>query len=212
MSAKIVGLLFWLLIGGLAAASAYWQATHPPQPPVMSEATKRPLELPAVTPMQPFRLLLPAQYAEINARPLFIATRRPEPPPPPEEEPPPKPPTTPEQKLMLLGIVISPGMQAALLRPEEPNAKTAQIKLGETVGEWQLEAIFPNRVVVRKGQETQELMLTRLKKSPGPRGGRAGVKPVQGMTPPPAQMPVVVPSNMPPPPMASPPAPQIQGE
>jgi len=165
-----------------------------------------------VIPMQPFRLLLPAQYAEINARPLFIATRRPEPPPPPEEEPPPKPPATPEQKLMLLGIVISPGMQAALLRPEELNAKTAQIKLGETVGEWQLEAIFPNRVVVRKGQETQELMLTRLKKSPGPRGGRAGVKPVQGAAPPPAQMPVVVPSNEPPPSMVPPPAPQVQGE
>ncbi|MCK7491830.1 MAG: hypothetical protein MZW92_09330 [Comamonadaceae bacterium] len=96
----------------------------------------------------------------------------------------------PEQKLMLLGVIIAPGMKAALLRPEEPNAKTARIKLGETVGEWRLEAIFPNRVVVRKGQVTQELALVRPNKPAGPRAGRTGAKQGQDKVPP-ANVPVV---------------------
>jgi len=209
VSARTVGLLLWLLIAGLAAATVFWQVTHPPRPPAKVNATKRPPELPAVTPARRFQLPPLDQYGEIVAHPLFIATRRPEPPPPPEEAPPEKPVATPGQKLMLLGVIIAPDMKAALLRPEEPNAKTARIKLGETVGEWRLEAIFPNRVVVRKGQVTQELALVRPKKPAGPRAGRTGAKQGQDKVPPanvpvvpqPAELPqsVIVPTLPPPP-------------
>lgn len=179
MSAKTAGILFWLLIAALAGAAIYWQLRHPPRLPITHQATKRPLELPAVTPAQPFRLPVRQLYGDIINRPLFIPARRPEPPPPPEEAQAPKLPPVPEQKFMLLGILIAPGLQAALLRPQEPNAKTVRVKRGELLGEWRLEAIFPNRVILRKDQITQELPLTRLKKPGGVRGARAVARPPQ---------------------------------
>ena len=194
MSARAAGLLWWLAIGGLAAAALFWQLRHPPRlPPSVAGAAARLPELPAVTPLEPFQLSPLIQYEETVARPLFIAARRPEPPPPADEVPPPppeKPPAGPEQKFLLLGVMITPQTMVALLRPEEPNAKTARIKPGEMVGEWRLETVFPNRVVLRKGDVTQELALTRPKKPTGPR--RAGAKPAQNPGPP-ASGPIVTP-------------------
>lgn len=212
MSARAASLLLWLLAGGLAAAAVFWQLTHPPRPPSTAAATKRPPDLPAVAPTAQFRLSPPDQYSEVVARPLFIATRRPEPPPPPEEAPPEKPAVKAEQKLTLLGVVIAPNIKVALLRPEEANAKTVRIKLGETVGEWQLEAIYPDRVVVRNGQSTQELALVRPRKPAGPRAGRAGAKsPGQGVVPPPAGVPVAPQPDALPPSVISPPPQQDDG-
>jgi len=212
MSARAASLLLWLLAGGLAAAIVFWQLTHPPRPPSTAAATKRPPDLPAVAPTARFRLSPPDQYGEVIARPLFVAARRPEPPPPPEEAPPEKPVVKAEQKLTLLGVVIAPNIKVALLRPEEANAKTVQIRLGETVGEWQLEAIYPNRVVVRKGESTQELVLVRPKQPAAPRAGRAGAKPpTQGagaIPPPPAGTPPVSQPDALPPAMVVPPPPQ----
>lgn len=206
VSAKTVGLLLWLSVGGLAVATVYWQVAHPPQPPASGDAAKRPPELPAVVPVQPFQLPPLDEYGEVVARPLFIATRRPEPP-VPEEAPPESPAPAPEKGPMLLGVVIAPDLKAALLRPEEPNAKTARVKLGEMVGEWRLEAVFPNRVVVRKGGVTQELALARPKKPTRPQAGRAGAQhQTQDVIPPPAGIPGVPqpdalpPSVVPPPP------------
>lgn len=209
MSARFVGLLLWLLVGGLAAAAVFWQLAHPPRPPSTTAAAKPPPDLPAVAPTARFQLSPPDQYSEVVARPLFVAARRPEPP-PPEETPPEKPATASEQKLTLLGVIIAPDIKAALLRPEEANAKTVRIKLGETVGEWRLEAVFPDRVVVRKGQSTQELALVRPKKPAGPRAGRAGAKPpAQGaVPPPPTGTPAVPQPDALPPSVVVPPPPQ----
>ncbi|MBK8750407.1 MAG: hypothetical protein IPL99_01620 [Candidatus Competibacteraceae bacterium] len=178
MSARAAGLLLWLVLGGLAAAALFWQQRHPPRPPTVANAgaAVRVPELPVVTPLEPFQLPPPDQYAETVARPLFIATRRPEPPPPADEVPPPEPLLTgPEQKFLLLGVMITPQMTIALLRPEEPNAKIVRLKPGETVGEWRLEMVSPNQVVLRKGAITQELVLARPKKPTGPR--RTGARP-----------------------------------
>lgn len=213
MSARAAGLLLWLLVGGLAAAAVFWQLAHPPRPPSTAAATKPPPDLPAVAPTAPFRLPPLDQYGEIAAHPLFVATRRPEPPPPPEDAPPEKPATASEQKLTLLGVIIAPDIKAALLRPEEANAKTVRIKLGETVGEWRLEAVFPDRVVVSKGQSTQELALVRPKKPAGPRAGRAGAKPpAQGAPPPPTGTPAAPqPDALPPSVVVPPPLQQDDG-
>lgn len=179
MSAKTAGSLFWLFVAAVAAFVIYWELHHPPPLPAINQVAKRPVELPTVTPEQPFRLPVRQLYGDIINRPVFIPARRPEPPAPPEETQAPKPPPEPEQKFMLLGVLISPSLQAALLRPQEPNAKTVRVKQGQLLGEWRLEAIFPNRVILRKDQLTQELPLARLKKSAPIRGVRAGVKPPQ---------------------------------
>ncbi|HRD48213.1 MAG: hypothetical protein JNK95_10575 [Candidatus Competibacter sp.] len=209
MSARSAGLLWWLVVGGLAAAALFWQLRHPPRLPTIAGAAARGPELPAAPPLEPFKLPLPDQYAETATRPLFIAARRPEPPPPPDEAsplPPEKPPVGPEQKFLLLGVMITPQITVALLRPEEPNARTARIKPGETVGEWRLETVFPNRVVLRKGDATQELVLTRPKRPTGPR--RVGAKPAQNPGPPASGSVVVPPPNALPASVVPPPPPQ----
>ncbi|MFZ4790208.1 MAG: hypothetical protein ACOYMW_04830 [Candidatus Competibacteraceae bacterium] len=188
MTARTAGLLLWLLIGGLASSAVFWQLKHPPQPPVLPAATgARPPELPALTPVKPFRLPPPARYASITARPVFIAARQPEPPPPPDEITPSQPlPASPEPTPpTLMGVMIMPQGQVALLRPEEPNAKTARAKVGDRVGEWLLEAIFPNRVVLSKGSVKQELALVRTKKPLGSSTGkRNGPRPAPVAAPP----------------------------
>lgn len=201
MSARTAGWLLWLLTGGLAVAAVIWQLAHPPQLAVTVDAARRPPELPAVAPVQRFQLPALDQYGEIAAHPLFVAARQPEPP-PPEEAAPEKPLVGTEKKPMLVGVMIAPESTVALLRPEEPNAKVLRVKPGESVGDWRLEAILPNRVVLRKGQTIQELALER------PR------KPVKPKVP--ARFPVpvrpagdaVAPTNAPapPPPEAPPPA------
>lgn len=178
MSARVVGSLLWLVIGGLAATALYWQLRNPPRPPRVNVAP--PPELPAPPSLERFQLAPPGRYAEVTARPLFIAERRPEPPPPPDEAAPPEKLTAgPEQKFMLFGVMIAPGIQTALVRLEEPNARTARIRVGETIGEWRLDAVFPDRVVLRKGEATQDLPLTRPRKPAKPRMRPAGAQPGQ---------------------------------
>jgi hypothetical protein len=217
MPAKTVGLLFWLGLGGLAILALLWRIGHPPQPPVVRAAP--PPELPVVAPLEPFGLAPPGQYSEVAVRPLFIAERRPEPPPPPDETPPEKPPVGPEQKFMLFGVMIMPGTQAALLRPEAPNARTTRVRVGEMIGEWRLDAVWPDRVVLRKGETIQDLPLTRPRKSGKPRAKRADappsgqdtVPPTQTSAPPvsvpigPGGMPVAPQPSAPPPVMSAPP-------
>lgn len=180
MSARTVGLLLWLFIGGLAATAVFWQLKHPPRWPAVTGAATQLPELPTVAPLAPFQLPSPGVYNEITIRPLFIAARRPEPP-PPVEAPPEKPPAPPgpEKKFLLLGVVITPKLTTTLLRPEEPNAKTVWLKPGETVGDWLLESAFPDRVVLRRGGTTQELRLVHRRKPAGPRVNR----PQQGVPP-----------------------------
>ena len=215
MSARTVGLWLWLAAGGLAAAALVWQLRHPPRLPTAAAtgtAARMP-ELPAVTPLEPFHLPPADQYAGIVARPLFITARRPEPPPPDEAPPPPSAPTSPDQKFLLLGVMITPQTTVALLRPEEPNARIARLKPGEMLGEWRLETVFPRRVVLSKGQVTQEVVLARSKRTGGPRTRKpAGVKPPAGDAPPPvvppAALPVAAgpPAGLPAGPPAGPPA------
>ncbi len=209
MTARSAGLLLWLLVGGVAAAAAYWQLVHPPRLPAVAGTGHSP-ELPVVEPMRPFQLPPLDQYGEIVLHPLFIAARQPEPPPPDEASPeePPAPPG-PERKLTLLGVMIMSGTRTALLRSEEPNAKTVRIGPGEAVGEWRLEAVFPDRVVLRKGQSTEELPLVRPQKPVGPRAQRAGAR--RGRDVQPIGQPVITPKPGALPPSVVPPPPQNNG-
>jgi len=206
MTARNIGLLLWLLVGAGAAAAVYWQLAHPPRPPATSAAS-RPPELPSVEPTQLFQLPPLDQYGEIVLHPLFIAARQPEPPPPDEASPeePPAPPG-PEQKLTLRGVMITSNAKKALLRSAEPNAKTARVSPGETIGEWRLEAVFSNRVVLRKGQLTQELPLIRPQKPMGPHARQSGAR--RGRNVQPTGQPVMVPNpGALQPPVVSPPSP-----
>ncbi len=182
MSARVVGLGLWVLVGVLAALVLAWQWRHPPHPPTAVIAAESRLpELPAAPPLEPFQLPSLEQYGEVMARPLFIAARRPEP--PPEETAPEPPPADPEQTFVLLGVMMTPEATTVLLRPEEPNAKTARIRPGGTVAGWLLETVFPDRVVLRKDQATQELKLVRPRTPSGPRPARLPARPTRTVPP-----------------------------
>ena len=94
--------------------------------------------------------------------------------------------------------------RVALLRPDGPNAKVVRIKAGEMLGEWRLDAIFPNRIVLRKGDATQDVTLTRPKKTAKPRVKREDAKPSPNAEPA-AQGSVAAPQSSAPPPVPPPP-------
>lgn len=205
MATGNIGLGLWGLVGGIALLALFWQVRHPPQPPVAPPMP--PVKLPVVAPLEPFRLPPPDQYGVVTSRPLFITERRPEPPPPPEDAPlEPTPPPALEQKFVVYGVILTPGTQMALLRLEEPNAKTTRLRVGEQIGEWRLEQISPQGVVLRKGETRRELPLTRLRR-PGrpPIRSRVAQPPPMPSTPMPMAVNAAAP-GMPPP--IQPPSPQ----
>ncbi len=196
MKAWMAGLALSLLIGGLAAGTVFWRLAHPPQAPAPVAAGQT-LELPPVPALPIFQLPPLEDYSDIVAHPVFIATRLPEP--PPEDAPPVEnPPANPEPAPALLGVIIMPQATVALLRPEQPGAKAVRIKVGEMVGEWRLEAVFPNRVVLSKGLTKQELALVRSKPHPVKRIGAKSPNPVTPPKAPRAQRPDPRPSIAPP--------------
>lgn len=201
MKTAMAGLALWLLIGGLAAGAVFWQWQHPPQLQTLAQAAPGatpPLSLPAAPSL--FQLPPLEHYNDIVTHPVFIATRQPEP--PPENASAERPPVGPEPAPTLLGIMIMPQATVVLLRPEQPGAKTVRLRVGEMVGEWRLDAVFPNRVVLSKGATQQELALVRPKPPAGSRSGRRN-----GAKPPPVAAPPNPPPPNPPPPGPAPVAP-----
>jgi hypothetical protein len=93
------------------------------------------------------------------------------------------PPADPERTFVLLGVMRTPEATTVLLQPEEPNAKPERIRPGGTVAGWRLETVFPDRVVLRKDQATQELKLERPRTPPGPHPARHPVKSARTVSP-----------------------------
>ena len=127
-----------------------------------------PTESQASTP-QDFEILkVPnlAQYTETIERPLFYIERRP----PKEEVALPSPPTPPpppeeESEMTLIGVLITPQATTAMVKVEDAE-KTDLLKIGDKVETWQLAEIKTESVLLRKGDETKELILERNQRKP----------------------------------------------
>lgn len=148
--------LFWLAAAIAATGALVLEWRHPPRLPAPSTVTAP--DAVTVPPLQPFAPLPLLRYAEIVERPVFISARRPE-----EDEPaaPPAPPPDLDRPLNLIGVVLVSHAAAALLRPEEPNAKVLRVPQGGMVDGWRVEAVRADKVVLRKGGEVRELALIR---------------------------------------------------
>jgi hypothetical protein len=155
--------LFWLAVAIVAAGSLVLEWRHPPRLPALS-VIKAP-DAVTIPPLQPFEPLPLLRYAEIVERPVFIDARRPE-----EDESAASsaPPPDLNRPLNLIGVVLVPNAAAALLRPEEPNAKVLRVPQGGMVDGWRVEAVQADKVVLRKNGEVRELALIRPPAPPRP--------------------------------------------
>lgn len=182
--------LFWLMVALAAAGALAMEWRHPPRLPAPAVAqTPDPVVIPPLQPFEPFPL---QRYAEIVERPVFIDARRPE---KDELAAPPATPPDPDRPLNLIGVVLLSNAAAALLRPEEPNAKVLRVPQGETVDGWRLETVQAGKVVLRKGDAVRELALIRPPSPPRPARPppaaprRAGAAPPFAQSAPPSDQP-----------------------
>ncbi|MDQ5910602.1 MAG: hypothetical protein QG599_2699 [Pseudomonadota bacterium] len=184
--------LFWgsVALAAVGALALEWR--RPPQLP--APAVVKAPDTVTVPPLQPFQPLPLSHYAEVVERPVFIQDRRPE---ADEASAPPESPPLPDQSLTLIGVVLIPNtIPAALLRPEAPEVKAVPVRpgvrrdprrnipgqprpvesgaavlrvsQGGMVDDWRLETVQADKVVLRKGDEVQELALIRPSSPPLP--------------------------------------------
>jgi hypothetical protein len=128
-----------------AALAAVWQLAMPIELPVFATPPKASATAPAMA--DPVTAVVPG-YLAIAEHPLFYATRQPWAPPPPTAAPTvPQAPAPaaphPLQKYQLVGVVISKGARAALLKPSD-GSKTVTISQGEQLSGWTLREISPD--------------------------------------------------------------------
>jgi hypothetical protein len=159
----------WLLLTGVWVAAAVFVAHRlfdPPQPKippvVVTESSESGVEAQA---SESFFEVPPLDdYEEIVERPLFMDTRRPppdEPEPVAEEEP-----QQQDEELTLIGVMVMPNAQYALVEVDDKQGKIARLRVGQEANGWKLEAVHANRIVMIKGDSKKELPLIRNQPSP----------------------------------------------
>jgi hypothetical protein len=179
----------WSALPATAPSESAPAATFEPPPP------------PAATPARPPL----TAYAVVAERNLFSATRN-ETPPEPPRSPTASPPAPPAPKPRLYGVVLLPEGRGRAYLEDVQRRRVSAYSVGDTVGDSRVEQIKADRVVMRRGAETFEVLLydpakpRRPAAPPGvqsPEAGAAG-RPAAGRPPAP------VPSPTPPVPVPSP--------
>lgn len=97
------------------------------------------------------------QYGAVIERPLFNATRRP-PPPPAESLPVEAGAAQSPPRLTLVGVVLAPDQRSAIFR-NITTSKVMRVREGAPLGDWTLEALETDRVVLRHRDSAHEITL-----------------------------------------------------
>lgn len=126
--------------------------------------------------LNPLSALDTGTLKAFRERPLFAPSRRsPAAPPTYVPPPPPAPVARPAPDLRLVGIIAGVDRAVAILR--SPNGgPSVSVKVGDMVESWRVDAISPERVVLREGEREQAYRLFAggsgavIGSSPGPRG------------------------------------------
>ncbi len=122
---------------------------------------------------------LDVAYKETAERPLFVPARRPPPPPPPATAEPPPRPAMRRGQFKLLGTIVNKDISLAYLKEIASN-RTLRVDKGSEVNGMKLETVDATRVVLKLGDDTEELQL---KSSGSP---KSPVNPAGQMPPAPA--------------------------
>ncbi len=165
------------------ATLVWFELRHPPRLDV-GRYEPEPLSVEGDENAPPKNLVAPPplnHYKEIIERPLFIAERR-----PPKEEPEAEEEPEPENEFVLQGVILLPEGKAVLIRVDESipvddkkrprgkqavrrgESKVVRLQMGkdDMVNGWRLEAVEENKVILRKGEETREVLLERNREQP----------------------------------------------
>jgi hypothetical protein len=175
-----------------------WRVGAPPAAPETAPAATS--QASAAPPVAQARTPLTA-YTVVAERNLFSPTRTEAPPEPPRTAQAPAAPPAPKPKLY--GIVLLPEGRGRAYLEDVQRRRVFAYAVGDEVGDARLEQIKSDRVVMRRGAETFEVLLhdpTKPRQPAGPSGvqspeaGGAG-RPVVGRPPVPAPTPVPVPTR-----------------
>jgi hypothetical protein len=122
-----------------------------------------------------YGFVMPAQhtYAEVSERPLFLRSRRPLPPELETREE--TPAQTSRAAFVLSGVILTDTQRMALLQTQS-SPKIARVEEGQEYEGWTVEAIHPNKVVMRRGEEVSEIVLEDKARKPSPRDRRSARK------------------------------------
>lgn len=157
--------LFLLILLGAAGAFIAYRLENPPRLALLAPEPAPPdplLEAPLGNATEQFTVGPLEQYQETIERPLFASTRRPPPPPQPDAPAPveiTEPEPEDERDFFLLGVMLTPDATMALLKDDRGNI--SRLRIGEKIGDWQLEQVNPENVVLRHGARVKELPLLR---------------------------------------------------
>lgn len=172
-SALLIGVC--LILGGVIYLELSFGPSHPAASPIAPDPPE-PAVLLAADPgftMKPLD-----DFSEIARRPLFIPSRRPL---PPDTEPPPPGPRKAERhRFTLKGVVIVGDERMAVVVNRRGRSRTVlRVVEGQQIDGWLVEAIMPDRVVLRQGETREEVALRDILKAPS----RAKVRTVEPGTP-----------------------------
>lgn len=140
----------YLALAGVIGLELDWGRhilPHPPEPKPIPAAR-------ADYPIQP-EFTLPALeqgFAETTARPVFTPARRPPPPPAQAKS------AMQKGQFILLGALIIRGKSIALLR-EIATGKSTRVEQGKEIKGITVTNIYPEKVLLTQGGETEELVL-----------------------------------------------------
>lgn len=155
MSAAARGGHFWLALwGGAAAALAVVIGIeHHLGADESGGGPRAPAKVADARMLPPFAMAAADQAApETAARPLFTPTRRQAPPAASVQ------PTMRKGQFVLTGVTVSPEASFAFLR-EVSTGKTKSVRKGTDVNGLRVDVVEPRRVVLRQGEETEDLLL-----------------------------------------------------
>jgi len=122
-------------------------------------------------------------YDEISERPVFLRSRRPLSPEQAIEVKEEKPVDRSRAAFILSGVILTDTQRMALLQSQR-SPKVAHIEEGQEYEGWTVEAIHPNKVVVRRGQEVSEIVLEDRARKPPLRDRRSIRKRTKAKQPP----------------------------
>jgi hypothetical protein len=155
VSALAKGGSFWVALWGGAAAALVLVigVEHYLGNEETAAAPRAPAKVADAKMLPPFSLASAEQVApETAERPLFIPTRRPAPPAATVQ------PTMRKGQFALTGVTVSSDASFAFLR-ELSTGKTKSVRKGAEVNGLRVDAVEPRRVVLRQGEETEDLFL-----------------------------------------------------